>query len=1067
MTSPAERAVALADRLLRESLAGRTRSETRIARRLARMVEDPRGKSFTLALADQIFRPRSPRRAARRLDDLARTLGIPLYLSTAERLLLAMAVAAARFLPGLVIPMIRRRLRGESSHVLLPAEHDALGRFLRARRASVNVNLLGEAVLGEEEAAHHLETNIAQLANPAVGCLSVKASSIFSQVNVIAWDQTVSTLSERLRHIYRAAARERKLVNLDMEEYRDLALTLAAFQRVLDEPEFHELRAGVALQAYLPDSWQAQQKITTWALDRVARGGAPVRVRLVKGANLAMESVEAEMRGWNPAPYATKAETDANFKRMLAFGCRPENARAVNLGVASHNLFDLALALVLREESGIGDLVEIEMLEGMANHQARAVQAEAGGLLVYAPVVKREDFTSALAYLVRRLDENTAPENFLREIFALAPGSPAWERQRERFLHAWEDRESVSNASRRATLPDRPKDAFSNEPDTDWTQPRNRDGLHAAIARWKSPTLPAPGDLNEVIETARNAVAAWNGIGPAGRSAVLARCGEVMADERFDSIACMREDAAKSVFEGDTEVSEAVDFARYYARTFEVSAGVRATPLGVVVVAPPWNFPYAIPAGGVLAALMAGNSVILKPSSETPHTAWLLAQQLWKAGVPREVLQYFSCPDRDTGRALISDPRIGAVILTGSYETARLFQQWRPSLRLQAETSGKNAIVVTALADADLAIKDLVRSAFGHAGQKCSAASLGILEADVYDDPRFHRQLCDAAASLPVGPATDLASVVTLLIRPPGEALSRALTTLDEGEEWLLEPRCLSADGRLWSPGIKLGVEPESWFHHTECFGPVLGLMRARDLDHAIELQNAVAYGLTAGLHSLDEEEIGRWRERVEAGNGYINRAITGAIVQRQPFGGWKRSSIGIGAKAGGPNYVLSFCLLEETNPAPTPTYEQWWREYFSREHDPSALRAESNAFRYRPCRGVILRLNKRDEPAIERAQLAAKICGVRLATSIGGEESERDFIRRLPSLAERAEFLRTVAPPSDDILHAAHAAGLNWINAPILSDGRLELPRWLREQCISETRHRYGQLLPPRRIGS
>jgi RHH-type proline utilization regulon transcriptional repressor/proline dehydrogenase/delta 1-pyrroline-5-carboxylate dehydrogenase len=1064
MTSPAERAVALADRLLSESIAGRTWSETRIARRLARTVEDPPGKSFTLALADQIFRPRSSWRAARRLHDLARTLGIPSWLSAVEQSLLAAGVAAARFAPGLVMPMIRGRLRAESAHVILPAEHGALSRFLRERRARVNVNLLGEAVLGEEEAASRLRTNIAQLANPLIECLSVKASSIFSQVNVIAWEQTLSILGERLRQIYRAAARERKLVNLDMEEYRDLALTLAAFQRVLDEPEFHGLRAGVALQAYLPDSWQAQQKLTAWARDRVSRGGAPVRIRLVKGANLAMESVEAEMRGWNPAPYATKAETDANFKRMLEFGCLPENARAVNLGVASHNLFDLSLALVLREESGVGELVEIEMLEGMANHQARAVQAEAGGLLVYAPVVKREDFTSALAYLVRRLDENTAPENFLREIFAIAPGSPAWERQRERFLRAWEARGSVRSGSRRAKLPDRPTNLFSNEPDTDWTQAGNREALRAAIARWKAPTLPAPGDLNEVIETARKAVLAWNDIGPAGRSQVLARCAAVMADERFDSIACMREDAAKAVSEADTEVSEAVDFARYYAGTFEIPSGVRAAPLGVVVVTPPWNFPYAIPAGGVLAALMAGNSVILKPSSETPHTAFLLALQLWRAGVPREVLQYFSCPDRKVGRALISDPRIGAVILTGSYETARLFQQWRPSLRLHAETSGKNAILITAVADADLAIKDLVRSAFGHAGQKCSAASLGILEAEVYEDPRFRRQLRDAAASLPVGPATDLASVVTPLIRPPGEALLRALTTLDDGEEWLLEPGCLSADGRLWSPGIKLGVDDGSWFHHTECFGPVLGLMRARDLDHAIALQNAVACGLTAGLHSLDDDEIARWRERVEAGNCYINRAITGAIVQRQPFGGWKRSSIGTGAKAGGPNYVLSFCDLQETNPATTPTYEQWWRDYFSHEHDPSALRAELNAFRYRPCRGVILRLAEMDATAVGRGQLAGKTCGVPLAISIGSEESEGDFIRRLPALAERAEFLRTQVPPSDEILRAAHAAGLNWINAPILADGRMELPRWLREQSISETRHRYGQLLSPRR---
>jgi RHH-type proline utilization regulon transcriptional repressor/proline dehydrogenase/delta 1-pyrroline-5-carboxylate dehydrogenase len=1067
MNSPAESAIALADRLLRDSLAQRTRGETRVARQIARMIADPPGKSFTLALADQIFRARSPVRAARRLADLERGFGIPAYLSFLDRALLRAAVAAARCLPWLVMPLIARQLRLESAHVILPGEPAALRRFLSARRAAgarVNLNHLGEAVLGEAEAAGRLEANLKHLSNPMIDCLSVKASSIFSQVNVVAWDRTLSILKERLRRLYRAAVAGKKLVNLDMEEYRDLALTLAAFREVLDEDEFLGFRAGIALQAYLPDSWDAQREITAWARRRVSRGGAPVRIRLVKGANLAMETIEAEMRGWSPAPYATKAETDANFKRMLEFGCLPDNARAVNLGVASHNLFDVALALVLREQSGIRDCVEIEMLEGMANHQARAVQAEADGLLVYAPVVKREDFISALAYLVRRLDENTAPENFLRDLFGITPGSPEWKRQLDGFLHAWELRKSVGATSRRAALPARRADAFSNEPDTDWTQARHRDALHAAIAKWKPGEPPAPGELNPVIQAAVDAGAAWNDAGPQRRADILMRCADVMTAGRLDAIACMREDAAKAVPEADTEVSEAVDFARYYARAFDIPPGVNSAPLGVVVVAPPWNFPYAIPAGGVFAALMAGNTVILKPAPETVRTAWLLAQQLWESGVPREVLQFFACPDGGTGRALLSDARVGAVILTGAYDTARMFQQWRPSLRLHAETSGKNAVVITAMADADLAIKDLVRSAFGHAGQKCSAASLGILEAEVYDDPRFHRQLRDAAASLPVGPATELSSVVTPLIRAPGDALHRALTSLEPGEEWLLEPRCLGIDERLWSPGIKLGVQPGSWFHQTECFGPVLGLMRARDLDHAIEMQNAVPYGLTAGLHSLDEKEIEQWRERVEAGNAYVNRAITGAIVQRQPFGGWKRSSIGPGAKAGGPNYVHSLCRFSDSGAAAAADYEKWWMDYFSREHDPSALRAESNVTRYRPCHGVILRLEKPDAASIQRANLAATTCNVRLFTSIATEESDRDFIHRLPSLAPEAEFLRTVTTPSDAILLAAYEAGLNWINAPLLTSGRLELPRWLREQSISETRHRYGQLLPARR---
>jgi RHH-type proline utilization regulon transcriptional repressor/proline dehydrogenase/delta 1-pyrroline-5-carboxylate dehydrogenase len=239
--------------------------------------------------------------------------------------------------------------------------------------------------------------------------------------------------------------------------------------------------------------------------------------------------------------------------------------------------------------------------------------------------------------------------------------------------------------------------------------------------------------------------------------------------------------------------------------------------------------------------------------------------------------------------------------------------------------------------------------------------------------------------------------------------------------------------------------------------------MRAESLEQAIEWQNATDFGLTAGIHSLDDEEIALWREKVQAGNLYINRVTTGAIVQRQPFGGWKQSCIGPGAKAGGPNYVANFCRFADAKSASREEveadYRRAWNEHFAREHDPSALRAESNVFRYRPCRGLILRLTARDEEIIHRAQLAAQIAGVPLTISIATEEADEVFASRLPQLAKNAEFLRTVVPPCDTILRAAYASRFNWIDAPLTANGRVELRFWLREQAVSQTRHRYGQL--------
>ncbi|RYD36826.1 MAG: aldehyde dehydrogenase family protein, partial [Verrucomicrobiaceae bacterium] len=1102
-------ALALAESLLRHAIAGRTPAERRHGAGMARLVEDAPGKQFTVRLADEVFRSHRATAEAGRLRHLARTTGVPAWLGFVQRGMLRLGLLASKAVPGLVMPAVERQLRADSSSVILPGEPAKLDRYLRRRHAAgtrVNVNQLGEAILGEEEAGHRLASILRHLENPLVDYISVKISAVLSQIHMTDWLGTVNAVKERLRLLYRAAvahpvsgpgpgdAPRPKFVNLDMEEYRDLDLTVQAFREILDEPEFSRLYAGIVLQAYLPDSWAILQSLTDWARRRHEVHGGRIKIRLVKGANLAMERVEAELHGWPAAPYASKHEVDANFKRMLEYALRPENSAAVQLGVGSHNLFDVALALILARRNGVTDALELEMLEGMANHQARAVQEEAAGLLVYAPVVKRQDFGSAMAYLVRRLDENTAPDNFLRDLFGITPDSPAWEKQKRRFLDAWAARHRVGGSPRRTqnrlTETETGHAAhgaalFDNVPDTDWTLPANRRWADGIRHKWSALRIDPPiplgigGELRhpnadgEITDPSRPghllgrhalagsaevdaalAIAAaaaapghagWASFSPAERGAILRRCAVKIAARRADLIGGMMAECAKAITEGDVEVSEAIDFANYYAGALDEAGpwlhGVAAEPLGVVVVTPPWNFPFAIPCGGVLAALMAGNTVILKPAPEAVFTGWLLVNCLWDAGVPRDALQFLPCPDNETGRALLTDPRTAAVILTGAWETARLFQSWKPEMRLFAETSGKNSLIVTAQADRDLAVKDLARSAFGHSGQKCSAASLGILEAEVYDDPAFRRQLRDAAASLRTGSAHNPDSTVTPLIRPPGESLHRALTTLEPGEEWLLEPRCMDGNPGLWSPGIKLGVRPGSWFHRTECFGPVLGLMRAESLDHAIALQNSSSFGLTAGLHSLDEREIALWRGHVEAGNAYINRPITGAIVRRQPFGGWKRSSVGPGTKAGGPHYVFSLChwksIPRELSANESGNdFAEAWNRIFSQEADPSGLACESNILRYRPTAGVVLRVNGAvDLDAALLAVKAAAVCGTRLEISssevldlpvsaIGPTprvmvETESALAARLPRLAgeRQADTLRTLRTLSPELL--------------------------------------------------
>src|SRR5262245_10942941 len=460
--SLADRAAELAEALLREARAQQTGDERAQARKLARMLADAQGRDLTIALADQAFRSHRSERIADQLAYLLDRYGVPEYMDWWERVALLLGGAMAHYLPSLVVPPIVARLRHETQNVILPGEEEDLRHYLEERRRAglrLNLNQLGEAIVGEGEAARRLEAYLALLARDDVEYISVKVSSVFSQIELVAFRATVERVAERLRTLYRAAARHfyrhpdgrvtPKFINLDMEEYRDLDLTVTAFREVLGEAEFLPLSAGIVLQAYLPDSFRVQRALTDWARERRARGGAPIKLRIVKGANLAMERIEAAVHGWPQAPFERKAEVDANYTRMLEYGCRPEHAEAVHLGVASHNLFDIAYGLLLRETHGVAPAVEFEMLEGMANHQARAVQTRAGGLLLYAPVVRAEDFHSAIAYLVRRLDENTAPENFLRHVFDLEPGSPAWIAERDRFLAAFRIRPGLSDAPRR------------------------------------------------------------------------------------------------------------------------------------------------------------------------------------------------------------------------------------------------------------------------------------------------------------------------------------------------------------------------------------------------------------------------------------------------------------------------------------------------------------------------------------------------------------------------------------------------------------------------------------------
>ncbi len=1125
----AERATRLVRQWLQEATQLRVSSA---AGRLAGVLRDPNGLDFAVGFVDGVVRPEDVHVAARRLSELAPSA--PRFLSRGQRAALRVGGALAPALPSLVVPVARRVLRRLVSHLIIDASDRRLGSAIeRLRRDDVrlNINLLGEAVLGRREADRRLEETLRLLQRPDVDYVSVKVSSVVGPHSPWAFEQTVAMIIDKLVPLFsRATAAGGGFINLDMEEYRDLDLTIAVFTRLMERPEFHRLEAGIVLQAYLPDALAAMMRLQTWAARRVAAGGARIKVRLVKGANLSMERVEASLRDWPLATWDTKRQTDTNYKRVLDYALRPEHTAHVRLGIAGHNLFEIADAWLGAVDRGVTDDVEFEMLLGMAEAQAHVVRRTVGGLLLYTPVVHRGEFDVAIAYLIRRLEEGATEDNFMSAVFELSSDGTLFARERERYLDSLRALDAriprpKRTQDRRRTEPAASREGFANVPDTDPSLPANLDWAAGLLRRVPDSVLGRAGvaaarvetaeQLDDLVTRATAAAPAWAQLTGSARAELLHRAGDALAATRARLAEVMAAEAAKTIDQADPEISEAIDFAHYYAglaRALDTTDGARFVPVRLTVVAPPWNFPVSIPAGSTLAALAAGSSVVLKPAPEAQRCAAVLAEALWSAGIPRDVLHLAVMEEATLGSALIGHPAVDRVILTGSYETAQLFRGFRPDLPLLAETSGKNAIVVTPSADLDLAVRDVVASAFGHAGQKCSAASLAILVGSVARSERFRRQLVDAVESLHVGEPWDAAAQMGPLIAPARGKLLEGLTELEPGQRWLLRPRRLDAEGRLWTPGVRDGVTAGSRFHRVEYFGPVLGIMTAETLDEAIELQNAVDYGLTAGLHSLDREEIGRWLDRVEAGNLYVNRGITGAVVRRQPFGGWKRSAIGPGAKAGGPNYLVG---LGSWQPAPlTPPSSpasasvrlapgvkalvdaahaagldaaqlamlersvasdaRAWAEEFGTARDVSGLSAERNVLRYRPL-PVAIRAGAEAAPgALVRLCAAGALAGgcseVSSATPLPGPvahelgrqgvpvrvEEAGDWARRLAGSGQlRVRLISADAAPL--VAATSGSPDVAVYAGKVTEAGRVELLPFLREQAISITAHRFG----------
>jgi len=1114
------------------------------SRRLAGLLSDPHGPAFALGFVDRVARPEDLSVAASNFRELSKE--IPDFLPGTLKSLISIGGYWAPLFPAVVVPLARSALKTLIGHLIIDASEKKLGRTVRRltkKGDQLNINLLGEAVLGDEEADRRLAGISRLIARADVDYVSIKVSAISSQLSMWAYEETIERVVARLVPLYQQAQATNPptFINLDMEEFKDLDMTLDVFQRVLSDPSLKHYTGGIVLQAYLPEALEAMKKVQAFASARVKAGGAGVKVRVVKGANLQMEQVDAALHDWPLAVLPSKEATDTNYKRVLEWSLTAQRTKSVRIGVAGHNLFDVAFAHLLASKRGISESVDCEMLMGMAPDQADAVRETVGRLILYTPVVHPEEFDAAVGYLVRRLDENASPDNFMSAVFDLHNSDELFAREEKRF------RASLRGLNQKPLPVNRSQnrqknptdftggvDFFQNEPDTDPSLLANREWILGVRTLAKSkegralgqstrhtvviPDSAGPIDggiaVDDLVAKGRSAGAKWAAKPPAERAGILMAAADELAKRRPHLLAVMMQEAGKTIQEGDPEISEAIDFARYYAtQSLELERvdGAKFVPSRFTVVTPPWNFPVAIPAGSVLAALAAGSAVAIKPAPQVRRCGVVLVEALWAAGVPKDVLQLVDVGEGQIGRALISHPGVDRLILTGGFETAKLFRSYFAGLPLLAETSGKNAIIVTPSADLDLAVADIYKSAFGHAGQKCSAASLIILVGSVGSSKRFRRQLLDAVTTLRVGYPDDPESVMGPVIEPPGDKLFEGLMALGKSERWLLEPQQLDDSGRLWSPGIRDNVKPGSDFHQTEYFGPVLGIMHVGTLAEAIALHNGVDYGLTAGIHSLDPAEVSYWLERVEAGNCYVNRGITGAIVQRQPFGGWKKSSVGAGAKAGGPNYLFGLGEWKRSEAAAQKLeareeFEQdiiqrssmegsedrgfltrslasdsaAWQQVYGVSTDKSGLGVERNVLRYHPTPVTVRATGFVPASEVVRVVMAGLRAGSTISLSVSEklpesvmqalmaqrnlpgsisqyvEEIERVFIARVSD--RPPQRIRLLGSRADAMAVALDGAPEVAIYADeVTESGRVEMLPFVKEQSVSITAHRFG----------
>jgi RHH-type proline utilization regulon transcriptional repressor/proline dehydrogenase/delta 1-pyrroline-5-carboxylate dehydrogenase len=945
---------------------------------------------------------------------------------------------ATRVLPARVVGTVVNRMVGLMAARFIapdtPAEVRARLEDLQRLGRDASLDQLGELVLMRQEAEHYADavirlidlvtTHYSSSADRRVvndagiprAQVSVKLSALSTHCNPVDPETTAAEMRERLTRILRHAKRRGAFVCFDAEHYayRDLSLSIptAVLAEIADLDDFGDF--GFVVQAYLRDAVPFVEQVAELA----RRRGHRIQVRLVKGAYWDAETAEAAAHDVPAPTFWNKAETDIHFQQLVLFILQRSDALA--LAVASHNVREHAFAETVRAQLyPHAPVIEHQILHRMAEAVAQALATAGWVVRDYVPV---GDLVPGIAYLVRRILENASQVGILAQSRAKLSADAIATDPARRLTAMMSQGEYTWDPAVRGV--DR---AFRPSPPVRLHLPSEREAFAVALASTAvdTPRFVTPAAVSTAVQQAVRGARVWRARPPAARAAVLIRAAEQMRAQRLALGALIVREGRKVWAEALADVDEAVDYLRFYARSamhWHTVLGERLQPVGVAAVIAPWNFPLAIPCGMTAAALAAGNAVLLKPAEQTPAIGAALARLLHAAGVPSDALMFVP-GDGQVGAALVADARVDLVAFTGSWEVgAQIFYTSArvPTGRLRrviAETGSKNPIVVAASADLDTAIEGILRSAFGHAGQKCSACSRVLV------DSRLALQLAErlgkAAEELRFGGAEDPATQLNPVITTADAARLRAAAARAAAEVQGIGGRVIvyatdrAATSDHVGPAIFLlpkGLDP-GWvsFASEELFGPIVHVIPYTTPEEAVRFANAVPYALTAGIFAQRAEDVDLLATRLDAGNLYINRPITAARVGIEPFGGFKRS--GTGPKAGGDDYLLAFVDIAPCQPT------------IAAETVESILRASHQALAPCPTIPIPGQLNRlvydrplgrglllADAPADFRhaVVVAALVAGNHLTIVAQGT----DETRALQETAARVNVYRPVAEP-------------------------------------------------------